>query len=122
MRFLAPDGLRKPMNDGMRSTSAAALAAAGIAAAFALAACCALPVLFAGVALIFAPIALASEPHSQALTAISAIGLVGSVGMAAFAPRHCEANAVCARPWFRWAIFFAASAGLVLLVLAKAYA
>jgi len=110
------------MNDGLKSTGAVALVAGGIAAAFALATCCALPVLLGSAALVFAPIAVASEAHSQALTAISAIGLAGSVGMAARAPRHCEPGAVCARPWFRWGVVVAASAGLVLLVLAKAYA
>ena len=72
--------------------------------------------------MVFAPIAVAAEPHSQLLTAISAVGLVGSVGVAARSPKHCEPNAVCARPWFKWSIFAGALIGFVLLVLAKVYA
>jgi mercuric ion transport protein len=110
------------MSDGLKSTGAVALVTGGIASAFALATCCALPFFFGSAALVFAPIALASEPHNQMLTAISAVGLLGSVGVAARAPKHCQPNAVCARPWFKWSIFAAALAGLVLLVLAKIYA
>lgn len=110
------------MNDGLKSTGAIALVAGGIASAFALATCCALPVLFGSAALTFAPLALATEPHSQLLTAVSAVGLVGSVGVAARAPRYCRPNAVCGRLWFRWSIIVAAALGAVLLVVAKAYA
>src|SRR5215470_809285 len=110
------------MNDGLKSTGAVALLAGGVASAFALATCCALPFFFGSAAMVFAPIAMVSEPHNQLLTAISAVGLVGSVGVAARAPKHCEANAVCARPGFRWSIFALALVGLILLVLAKVYA
>ena len=110
------------MNDSLKSTGAVALVTGGVASAFALATCCAIPFFFGSAALVFAPIALESEPHSQLLTALSAIGLLGSVGLAAPAPRHCNPDAVCARPWFRWSIFAAALIGLVLLVLAKVYA
>ena len=110
------------MNDSLRSTSAVALAASGVAAAFAMATCCALPFLFGSAALIFAPIAAVSEPHGALLTAISAVGLLGSVGIAARARKHCKTDAVCARPWFRWSISAAALVGLILLVLAKIYA
>lgn len=113
---------RNAMNDGFKSTGAIALVTGGIASAFALATCCALPFLFGSAALVFAPIALASEPHNQLLTAIAAVGLLGSVGVTARAPKHCQPNAVCARPWFRWSIIIAALVGLVLLVLAKVYA
>ena len=110
------------MNDNIKSTSAVALVAAGAGSAFALATCCAIPFFFGSAAMVFAPIALASEPHSQMLTAISAVGLVGSVGIAIHASKHCEAGAVCARPWFRWSIFIAALVGVVLLLLGKVYA
>lgn len=110
------------MNDGLKSAGAIALLAGGVASAFALATCCAIPFFFGSAALVFAPIAVASEPHNQLLTAISAVGLVGSVGVAARAPKHCEPNSVCARPGFRWSIFAAALIGFILLVLAKAYA
>lgn len=110
------------MNDKLKSSSAVVLVTGGIASAFALATCCALPFFLGSAALVFAPIALASEPHGQLLTAISAVGLVGSVGVAALAPKYCKADAICARPWFRLSIFAAALVGLVLLVLAKTYA
>jgi len=110
------------MKDGIASTGAVALVAGGIASAFALATCCAFPILFGSAAFALAPIALATEPHSQLLTAISAIGLVGSVGVAAGASRRCKPNAVCARPWFRFSIIAAALLGAVLLVAAKYYA
>ncbi|MEO5810228.1 MAG: mercuric reductase [Sphingomicrobium sp.] len=110
------------MKDSLKSTGAVGLIAGGIASAFALATCCALPFFLGSAALVFAPIAVASEPHSQLLTAISVVGLLGGIGVAARAPKHCEASAVCARPWFRWSIFIGALIGLVLLVLAKAYA
>ena len=110
------------MNDSLKSTGAVALVVGGVASAFALATCCAIPFFFGSAALVFAPIALASEPHNQLLTALSAIGLLGSVGVAARAPRHCNPDAVCARPWFRWSIFVGALIGMVLLVMAKVYA
>jgi mercuric ion transport protein len=110
------------MNDGVKSTGAVALVASGVAAAFALATCCALPFLFGSAALVFAPIALASEPHGALLTAVSTAGLLGSVGVAARASRHCETDALCSRPWFRRSIFLTALVGFALLVLAKYYA
>lgn len=110
------------MNDSLKSTGAVALVVGGVASAFALATCCALPFFFGSAAIVFAPIALASEPHSQLLTAISAIGSVGSVVVATRGPKSCAPNAICARPWFRLSIIIAAGAGLVLLGLAKFYA
>lgn len=110
------------MNDGLKSTSAVALVAGGIASAFALATCCAFPILLGAGAAGLAPIAIATEPHSQLLTAVSAVGLVGSVGLAARSPKDCRPDAICARPWFRWSIVAAAVVGGALLILAKAYA
>jgi mercuric ion transport protein len=113
------------MNDGMKSTGAVALVAGGIGAAFALAACCAVPVLLASLgigAAWLAPIVSASQPHAEALTGVSAIALLGSVGVVARAPKHCEPNATCTRPWFRWAVIAAALIGAVLLLLSKVYA
>ena len=109
----------------MKSTGAVALVTGGIGAAFALAACCAVPALLAaagvGVAW-FAPLVSASQPHAQALTGVSALALLGSVGVVARAPKHCEPSATCARPWFRWSIIVAAFVGAILLVLSKVYA
>jgi len=113
------------MKDDMKSTGAVALVTGGIGGAFALAACCAIPALLAGIGIGTAwltPIVSASQPHADALTAVSAVTLLGSVGVVARAPKHCEPNAICARPWFRWAVIAAAFAGAVLLVLSKIYA
>lgn len=110
------------MNDGIKSTGAVAMVVGGIASAFALATCCAFPILFGSAALAFAPIAVATEPHSELLTAISAISLVGSVGVATRAPSRCKPNAVCARPWFRSSIIVAAVLGAGLLIVARYYA
>lgn len=110
------------MNDAIRSTGAVALVTGGIASAFALACCCAFPILLGSAAAALAPIAVLSEPHSELLTAICAFGLIGSVGVAFRAPKHCEPGAICARPWFRWTIIAAALIGAALLVLAKSYA
>ena len=110
------------MNDSLKSTGAVALVATGIASAFALATCCAFPIVFGSAALVFAPIAIASEPHSQLLTAISAIGLVGSFGVAARAPKYCKPDALCARHSFRRGIVVASVLGAILLIVAKYYA
>jgi mercuric ion transport protein len=112
----------RAMNDSLKSTGAVALVAGGMSSAFALATCCAIPFFFGSAALVFAPVAVASEPHSQLLTAFSLVGLVGSAGVAARAPKHCNPGAMCARPWFRWSILIAAAIGLALLVLANVYA
>jgi mercuric ion transport protein len=113
------------MNDSMKSTGAVALVAGGIGAAFALAACCAVPLALASLgigAAWLAPVVSVSQPHAEVLTGVSAIALLGSVGVVARAPKGCEPNATCARPWFRWAIIAAAFVGAALLVLSKVYA
>ena len=113
------------MKDGIKSTGAVALVAGGIGAAFALAACCAVPLLLSSLgigAAWLAPVVSASQPHTGALTGLSAIALLGSVGVVARAPTHCEPTATCARPWFRWTIVVAAVIGAVLLALSKLYA
>lgn len=113
------------MNDRMKSTGALAMVAGGIGSAFALAACCAVPALLAGAgigAAWLAPVVSASQPHAQVLTGVSALALIGSVGVVARAPNHCSPKATCARPWFRWTIIAAALFGAVLLLLSKIYA
>jgi mercuric ion transport protein len=110
------------MHDGLKSTGAVALVSGGIASAFALATCCAFPILLGTAAAGLAPIALATEPHDQLVTAVSAIGLIGGVAIAGGAPKHCKADSVCARSWFRLSVVGAAVIGAVLLVLAKVYA
>jgi len=113
------------MNDGLKSTAAIALVGGGIASAFALAACCAVPILLAGIgigAAGLAPIVAATQPHSTLITALSVLGLAGGAGVVARAPKHCDPGSVCARPWFRWSIIAAAVVGGALLVLSKIYA
>lgn len=110
------------MDDGLKATGAVALVASGIASAFALASCCAFPVLIGSAAIGLAPIASATEPHGTLLTAIFDVGLVGSAAVAARAPKQCETGSICSRGWFRWSIIGAAAIGSLLLVLSKVYA
>lgn len=113
------------MNDGMKSTGTVALVLGGVGTAFALAACCAVPALLAAIGVSAAwltPIVSASQPHAEVLTGVSAIALLGSVGVVARAPQHCDASATCARPWFRSLILIGAVAGAALLIASKLYA
>jgi mercuric ion transport protein len=113
------------MNDGMKSTGALALVTAGIAAAFALASCCAIPIALAAAGVgagWLAPLVSASQPHAEALTAASAIALLGSVSVVARAPKHCGPNSTCARPWFRWTVIGGAVSGVALLISSMVYA
>ncbi len=113
------------MNDGAKSTGAVALVTGGVAAAAALTACCAAPILLAGIGIgagWLLPIAAVSDPHANVLTAVSAAGLIGGVAVVARAPRHCKPRSVCARPLFRWSVIAAAITGAVLLILSKLYA
>jgi mercuric ion transport protein len=113
------------MNDGIKSTGAVALAGGGIAAAFALASCCAIPLFLAAAGLgagWLLPIVSASQPHTGTLTAVSAVALLGSVGLVARPPKACEPGSLCARPCFRWTVVAAAVLGAALLVLSKLYA
>jgi mercuric ion transport protein len=113
------------MTDGTRIAGAIGLVTGGIAAAFALASCCAIPIVLAAAGLgagWLAPIVSASQPHADVLTGVSAVALLGSVGVVARAPTACEPGSVCARPWFRRAVIAAAIVGAALLVLSKLYA
>lgn len=113
------------MRDDVKSTGAVALVTGGIATAFCLAACCAIPILLAGVGIGTAwltPVVSASQPHVGILTAVSVVALIGSVVIVWRAPKHCQPGSLCARPAFRWAVTVAALIGAVLLVLSKIYA
>lgn len=113
------------MKDEVKTTGAVALVSSGIAAAFGLAACCAIPLLLAGIGIgaagWLAPIVSASQPYATLLTIFSLVALVGSVAIVWRAPRHCQPSSICARPAFRWAISCAAAIGAILLVLSKIY-
>ena len=113
------------MNDGVKSTGAIALVTGGIASAFALAACCAIPFFLAGFGLgsgWLVPVVSASRPHADLLTVTSCFALIGGVGLVWRAPRHCEPKSLCARPAFRWGVAAAAVIGGILLLLSKIYA
>ena len=113
------------MNDRAKMAGAVALAASGIASAFSLAACCAIPFLLAGAGLSagwLAPIVSASQPHAEILTGGSLLALIGSVTAVWAARRSCAPGSICSRPGFRWAITGAAVIGAVLLALSKIYA
>jgi len=113
------------MKDEVKSTGAVALVSGGIAAAFGLAACCALPFFLAGAGLgagWLAPVVSVSQPHAEWLTAVSLAALSGSVIIVWRAPKHCQPGSLCARAAFRWAITVAAVTGAILLVLSKIYA
>jgi mercuric ion transport protein len=113
------------MNDRALFTGALALVTGGIASAFSLAACCAIPLFLTGAGLSagwLAPIVSASQPHAEILTGGSFFALIGSVATVWATRRSCTPGSICARPGFRWAITGAAAAGAILLALSKIYA
>jgi mercuric ion transport protein len=114
------------MKDEVKTTSAVTLVTGGTAAAFALAACCAIPVLLAAIGLgisvrWFAPMVAATQPYATILTVFSLLALIGSVAIVWRAPKHCGRGSLCARPAFRLAVTGAAVIGAVLLVLSRIY-
>jgi mercuric ion transport protein len=113
------------MKSEVKTTSAVALVSGGLATAFALAACCAIPILLAGVGVgtgWLGPLVAVSQPYANILTAISVVALLASMAIVIRAPKHCEPGSLCARPAFRWSIIALALAGAVLLILSKMYA
>ena len=113
------------MRSELKSTGAAALVTGGIAAAFALAACCALPMLLGGAGLSpywLAPAAEVGERLGDCLAVASVLALAGAVYVVIRAPKTCAPGALCARPWFRVTIIALAVVGAVLLALSKIYA
>lgn len=113
------------MKAQVKSSGAAALVASGIAAAFAVASCCALPVLFAGAGLSaywLMPVAAFADPHRGLLTTLAVLALIGSIVVVLRARRTCSPGDLCAQPAFRVAIVTTAIVGVVLLVLSQLYA
>lgn len=109
----------------VRSSGAIVLVASGIASAFALAACCALPILLAGAGLSpywLAPVATVGSQFSTALTVLAVLSLAGSAFLVLRSIKTCAPGALCARPWFRVSIVGAAIVGTGLLILSKLYA
>ena len=113
------------MKNEVQTSGAVALVSSGIAAAFGLAACCAIPLLLAGLGIgaagWLAPIVSATQPYSTLLTIFSLFALIASVVIVWRAPRHCQPSSLCARPAFRWAVTCAAAFGAILLLLSKIY-
>ena len=113
------------MRDKVKSGGAVVLAGSGVAAAFALAACCAIPILLAALGIgasWLVPVVSASMPYTGLLTVLSVAALAGSVFLVVRAGQTCQPGDLCARPAFRWSVIVAAAIGAVLLVLSKIYA
>lgn len=113
------------MRTDVRSAGAFALVAVGMAAAFALAACCALPFLLAGAGLSaywLGPVASLGERFGNVLALFSLLALAGAVFVVARGPTTCSPAGLCARLWFRVSIVGLAATGMLLLLLSKLYA
>jgi mercuric ion transport protein len=98
----------------------------GLAAAFGVASCCALPMLLAGVGLgsaWLATIAAASTSHRELLMGAAALCLTGGVGFLwrQSRPGICAPGSVCARPSIRLLTLVGLMAGFVLLYLGYTY-
>lgn len=103
-----------------QSSGIMALSAAGLASAFAVASCCALPIIFATLGLgafWFAPVGSAAMPYDGPLTALAVAGLLLSVVFVARASRTCAPGDLCGRPLFRRGIIVVALLGALFLVL-----
>ena len=112
------------MKSGLQSGGALALVASGVGSAFALAACCALPMLLVGAGLSpywLGPVAEFGDRFGFALHILSIATLVGSVFIVLRSPAMCSPGALCANPWFRISILLLAILGVTLLVLARVY-
>lgn len=119
VRHSPPRGGRK-MEAKTKSTGIIAAAGSGLVAAFAVASCCALPIIFAGAGLgayWFAPVGKAAMPYDLPLMILAVAGLGLSVFLVLRAPRTCAPGDLCARPVFRRTIVGVAAVGAVLLLL-----
>ncbi len=118
----SPTAARPP-----RGTGAVLLTMGGLAAAFGVASCCALPFLLATIGLGTAwlgGIALLAAPHRGVLLAAAAVCLAG--GAVRFWRQRtavvCAPGGVCSHPAIRSLTLVGLLAGLVLLYLGYAYA
>jgi mercuric ion transport protein len=98
----------------------------GLAAAFGVASCCALPMLLAGMGLGSAwlgTIAAASTSHRELLMGAAALSLAGGLGLLwrQSRPGVCAPGSVCARPSVRLITLGGLVAGFVLLYLGYTY-
>jgi mercuric ion transport protein len=98
----------------------------GLAAAFGVASCCALPVILAGIgvgAAWLGAVGILAEPHRELLLIASAVGLAGG-GILLWRQRAgvCRPNSICARPGVRALTVAGLLIGVMLLYLGYAYA
>ena len=113
-------------NRPSRGLGGVLLTLAGLGAAFGVASCCALPILFAAAGLGAAwlgGVAELAAPYRVPLLAISAASLAGG-GIELWRQRkssYCSPGAVCARPAVRRASALGLLLGLVLLFLGYTY-
>lgn len=113
-------------NRPSRGVGAVLLTLAGLGSAFAVASCCALPILFATAGLGAAwlgGVAEIAAPFRVPLLAISAASLAGG-GIELWRQRksgYCSPGAVCTRPAVRGTIALGLLLGLVLIYLGYAY-
>ena len=113
------------MKSEAKSSGAIALAISGIASAFALSACCALPILLAGAGLTsywLAPFGEAGSQFRTPLTVLAVVSLAGAAYVGLRSAKTCQPGDLCARPWLRAAIVAAVAFGTVLLIASKHYA
>lgn len=113
------------MRTEAKSTGAIALVVSGMASAFALAACCALPLLLTGAGLSaywLVPVANFGLQFTTALTALAVVSLAGAAFIVLRSAKTCAPGDLCARPWFRAGIVIAAVFGAGLLIASKLYA
>ena len=113
------------MKTGVKSSGTIALAISGISSAFALSACCALPILLAGAGLTsywLAPFGEVGSQFRTALTVLAVVSLAGAAYLGLRSAKTCQPGDLCARPWFRAAIVSAAAFGTALLIVSKLYA
>ena len=92
-----------------------------MAAAFAAAACCGLPVLLAGAGLAapwLIPIAAVAAPYRMALTLLALAAIGFSLVLVLRKPRTCAPGALCIRPGFRIGVVAAALVAAALLLIA----
>jgi len=107
--------------------AASIFTAAGLAAAFGVASCCALPLILSGLGIggaSLAGIALLAAPHRSLLLAVGIAGLAGGAfflwrarRMPAHCAKSCAPNGVCAAPIVRTLTVGGLLAGSVLLAL-----
>ena len=101
----------------LREGGAFLLAAGGLAAAFAGAACCALPTLLGSLGLgsaLLGAVALIAGPYRVPLSVAAVLCLIAAGGLLLYRRR----SVLCARPWLRALTLVTASVAVLLVVLA----